>query len=73
VLFEGAALGGEALKTMIKGPEPLELAIVGGLGLWRVTSKVYELFQRRERTQHYLSDVLHAQNPVLQLMYPLGL
>jgi hypothetical protein len=72
-LFEGVALGAEALKTMIKGPEPLELAIVGGLGLWRVSTKVRGLLQRREGTHQYLTDILRAQHPVLQLMYPLGL
>lgn len=73
VLFEGVALGADALKTMIKGGEPAELVTLGGLGLWRVTTKVHRLLHRRERTQHYLSDVLGAQHPVLQLMYPLGL
>jgi hypothetical protein len=73
VLFEGVALAAEALKTAIKGPELLELAIVGGIGLWRVTSKVHGFVQRSEHTHHYLTDVLHAQDPVLKLMYPLGL
>lgn len=73
VLFEGVALGAEALKTVIKGPEMLELGIVGGIGLWRVASKVFGLFERRERAHHYLTDVLQAQHPVLKLMYPLGI
>jgi hypothetical protein len=73
ILFEGAALTAEALKTLIKGPEPLELLLVGGIGIWRVTTKLNSLREHQDERCHYLTEVEKTQHPVLKLSYPLSI
>lgn len=73
VIFEGTTLAMETLRTALTGPHLFELAVVGGLGLWRLSTKGHDYLTDRHRTHPYLSQVIRAQDDALRLMYPLGL
>lgn len=73
VLFGGVMLGTEALRTLMKGPEPIEAAIVGGVAVWRLVDKARQVLKRRGSPHQYLTEIVDAQDTFLQLMFPLGL
>jgi hypothetical protein len=58
---------------LIKAPESSELAVAGGIVLFKVVTKLRTVAKSAEGTQHYLSEIAEAQHPTLKLMYPLGL
>jgi hypothetical protein len=72
-VFESVVLGSEVVKTLVKGPEVYELIAVGGLGLWRVGDKVKRYVERRQKSNHFLSQISNAESEVLRLQFPLGL
>jgi hypothetical protein len=73
LVFESMALGVEAVKTLVRGPEALELCIVGGLGVWRIKEEARSYLRSRQKSMNFLSQVHDAQSEVLRLQYPLGL
>jgi hypothetical protein len=72
-VFESVVLGSEVVKTLVKGPEVYELIAVRGIGLWRVGDKVKRYVERRQKSNHFLSQISNAESKVLRLQFPLGL
>lgn len=72
IVFESAALGSEVVRTLVKGPEVHELAVIGGFGLWRVADKTQRYVERRQKSHHFLSQIRNSESEILRLQYPLG-
>jgi hypothetical protein len=72
-VFESVVLGSEVVKTLVMGPNVYELAVVGGLGMWRVTDKVHRYMERRQKSQHFLTQIRNAESEILRLQFPLGI
>jgi hypothetical protein len=73
VLFESVAIGTEILGKHSGSDEVIKLGIVAGIGVWRVAAKISRWKQNRESPLQYLSEIVSAQDPFLQLKFPLGL
>lgn len=72
-VFEAVALSAETVKTLVKGPEWFEIAVIGGLGLWRLGGRIQQFAEHRGDGHHFLSQIRRAESKVLLLQYPLGL
>jgi hypothetical protein len=48
-------------------------AVMTCIGLWRVGGKVKRYVQRRQKSNHFLSQISYTESEVLRLQFPLGL
>jgi hypothetical protein len=72
VLFDGIALA-ETVRAAAAKPGLSELVIAGGIGLWRLATKVGQYAKHRRSSHHFLTQIHKAQTDVLQIQYPLGI